>query len=310
MTLTETPPPRRGFSMQRSLLRRIAPGVLVLAGVLVLLYPVVATQYNNARQQAFAATYNRDVEQAAPNELAGDLARAHAYNQTLNGVPILDPWLQHADSDPGSEAYQQYTAELNRFDAMARLRVPSAEIDLPVYHGTTDPVLAKGVGHLYGTSLPVGGVGTHAVLTSHTGLASATLFDHLTSVEIGDMIYVDVLGETIAYRVDQIKVVLPTEVSDLTAVPGHDYLTLFTCTPYAINTHRLLVRGERVPFVADAINTGTSNPRLAMEPWMWLLVGGAAVGVAAILAIALLERRRRTPRRGLNSESDAPAQKP
>lgn len=293
MIMTQTPRPRRS-APPYPLLLRWAPALLVFAGVLVMLYPVAATQYNNVQQRAFAVKYNTDIEQVPTNELAADLKSAHSYNKTLSGVPILDPWLQRAGSDPGSDAYREYLAQIGRFSAMARLRVPTAEIDLPVYHGTTDPVLAKGVGHLYGTSLPVGGDGTHSVLTSHTGLANATLFDHLTSVAIGDMIYVDVLGETLAYRVDQIKVVLPNEISDLASVSGRDYLTLFTCTPYAINTHRLLVRGERVPYVPDTINLGTSGPTIAIEPWMWLLISGAAAGIAVLFIMVMVEYRRRS----------------
>lgn len=294
MTETQTQPVRRAGRSPR---RRLLPALLILAGVVVLLYPVAATQYNNVRQQAFAQQYNGQVQQASKDDLSGDLKRAHEYNATLDGVPILDPWLQRVGTDPGSLAFREYASVLGRFEAMARLRVPTADIDLPVFHGTSDPVLAKGVGHLYGTSLPVGGKGTHAVLTSHTGLTNATLFDHLTSVKLGDLMLVDVMGETLAYKVDQIKVVLPSEIGDLTAVPGEDYLTLFTCTPYAVNTHRLLVRGVRVPYVPEDAAPAVTTPTLKLEAWMWWLIAGAAVGVAAIVVLWAMERRRRNPRR-------------
>lgn len=298
-TMLDKPPappaPRRvAKGLSGRSLRRIVALLCVLAGVVVLLYPVASTQYNNYKQRQFASQYNQQVQQAAPDQLQQDLDAARAYNATLSGVPILDPWLVRAETEPGSGAYRQYKAQLSRFDAMARIRVPSAGIDLPVYHGTTDQVLATGAGHLYGTSLPVGGLGTHAVLTSHTGLSSATLFDHLTSVKQGDLMFVDVLGQTLAYKVDQIKVVLPAQVSDLGSVPGHDYLTLFTCTPYAINTHRLLVRGERVPYTPNAAGDGQANkPGIHLEAWMWWLIGGATAGVAAATVIAGRERLRR-----------------
>ncbi len=150
------------------------------------------------------------------------------------------------------------------------------------------------MGHLYGTSLPVGGTGTHSVLTSHTGMASATLFDHLVDVKEGDLMFIEVLGETLAYRVDQIKVILPNEISDLTTIEGHDYLTLFTCTPYAVNTHRLLVRGERVPYtpeVAEAAEAAEVSP-FKIEPWMWWLIAGAVAGLVILLWIVIRERRR------------------
>ena len=180
--------------------------------------------------------------------------------------------------------------------------VPSVNIDLPIYHGTTDDVIAKGVGHLYGTSLPVGGMDTHAVLTSHTGMASATLFDHLDKVTEGDLMFIEVAGETLAYRVDQIKIILPNEISDLTKAEGHDYLTLFTCTPYSVNTHRLLVRGERVPYtpeVAEVAEQAAERPVFVMEPWMWWLIAGAGVGLLALLIIVVRERRRAAARRRL-----------
>ncbi len=143
---------------------------------------------------------------------------------------------------------------------------------------------------------------THAVLTSHTGMASATLFDHLDEVVEGDLMFVEVAGETLAYRVDQIKIILPNELDDLTKVVGHDYLTLFTCTPYSVNTHRLLVRGERVPYtpeVAEVAEQAAERPVFVMEPWMWWLIAGAAVGLLALLVIVVRERRRAAARRRL-----------
>lgn len=282
--------------------------VLLFAGIAVLLYPVVATQYNNFHQQAFSKKYADEVAASDPTTATTELAAARSYNETLDGVPILDPWLNQADGDPGSTAYQEYRSQLSRFDAMARLRIPDADIDLPVYHGTSDEVLSRGVGHLYGTSLPVGGEGSHAVLTSHTGLANATLFDHLTSLEVGDLIFVDVLGETLAYRVDQIKVVLPDQISDLAAVPGKDYLTVFTCTPYAINTHRLLVRGVRIPYDASLEVSSTDDSDITIETWMWLLVGAAVAAVISFMVIARRGTRWRRPGRTRASETAASPQ--
>ena len=157
--------------------------------------------------------------------------------------------------------------------------------------------------------LTVGGLGTHAVLTSHTGMSSATLFDHLIDVKEGDLILVEVMGETLAYRVDQIKVVLPNEISDLTTVEGHDYLTLFTCTPYAVNSHRLLVRGERVeytPEIAEAVEQA-KPPVFQMETWMWWLLAGAVLGL--VVLVFLIARDRRV-RRKAGAAASAPAPQP
>lgn len=273
----------------------IIPILLLVVGMIVMLYPVFATQYNNYKQQEFANQYNKDVQEVAPEDLSADFEAAREYNSTLSGVPILDPYLPGVAADPGSDEYKRYMATLSMFDSMARVRVPVANIDLPVRHGTSDPVIAKGAGHLYGTAVPVGGEGTHSVLTSHTGMADATLFDNLIDVKEGDMMYIDVLGETLAYKVDQIKIVLPNEIGDLTATEGKDYLTLFTCTPYAVNSHRLLVRGERVEYTPElqAQDAPDDGIHLEMQDWMWWFVGGAAAGLLFLLAIILRERRKR-----------------
>lgn len=271
--------------------------LLVLVGVGVLLYPVLATQFNNVKQREFAARYNQEVAQAAPADLAANLARAHAYNAALEGVPILDPWLTRDAGTPQSGPYRAYLTELASFSSMGRLRVPAARIDLPIEHGTSDQVIARAAGHLYGTALPVGGTGSHSVLTSHTGMATATLFDHLTDLREGDLMFVDVQGQTLAYQVDQIKIVLPNHIDDLKAVPGKDLLTLFTCTPYAINTHRLLVRGHRVPYTESAATAPDQpGPGFVFEPWMYGLLAGAAVGtvlIAIIVAREVAKARRR-----------------
>lgn len=283
---------------KRSGVRRLIPLLFVLAGILVLVYPVVATQYNNTKQREFAETYNSAINEIPAADLSAQLAAARAYNDTINGVPILDPYLD-AVEHPESEAYDAYTRQLSETEVMARLRVPSARIDLPVRHGTTEDAISSGVGHLYGTSLPVGGVGTHSVLTSHTGLSKATLFDHLIDVAEGDLFFIDVSGETLAYKVDQIKVVLPEEIGDLVPVAGRDYVTLFTCTPYAVNSHRLLVRGERVDWTDEVAAQSQEDSEhwwswLAnLETWMWGLLATAFVGVLAFLSILWREHHRR-----------------
>jgi len=281
--------------------------LLLLVGIVVLLYPVVATEWNNTKQHEFSAQYKDEVQQASSGALAQELERAHTYNAGLSGVPILDPYLKGVSTTDMSDAYKQYESTLASFDAMARIRVPAVGIDLPVYHGTSDKALAMGAGHLYGTSLPVGGTGTHAVLTSHTGMSNASLFDHLIQVKEGDMMYVDIYGQTLAYQVDSIKVVLPTQIDDLRVVKGEDLLTLFTCTPYAVNTHRLLVTGHRVPY-----NVATTQPAsrvaslLRLETWMYGLVGGAFAALILFVLIVVREIRiGRVSARRVKSEEGA-----
>lgn len=271
--------------------------LFVLAGVGVMLYPVMATHFNNVRQREFAANYQASVQGASQDQLADQLRSADAYNQTLAGTPILDPYLGKLVRPPESDSYRSYTAQLAGFGMMGRLRIPGIGVDLPMYHGTTDEVLAKGIGHLYGTALPVGGVGRHTVLTSHTGLPNATLLDHLIDMREGDRFYLDVAGQTLAYQVDQIKVVLPHEISDLKAVPGADLATLFTCTPYAVNSHRLLVRGHRVPVdlatEPHALAPTSAGPAWTFESWMYWLIAAAAASLLTLVVLIVLGRRRR-----------------
>ena len=162
---------------------------------------------------------------------------------------------------------------------MERVRVRSGVRALPVYHGTSTDVLAHGVGHLYGTALPVGGEGNHAVLTGHTGLATLTMFDNLTHIKVGDVFTVEVMGKTMAYKVDQIETVLPDQVEALRADEGRDLLTLVTCTPYGINSHRLLVRGERTELPAE-LDQSYHSP---WQPWMI-----AAIFIATLVLLYLL----------------------
>ncbi len=289
MTSPVVQPPKRS-----GLLHRFIPVFFVVLGIVVLIYPVVATQYNNVKQRSFANDYPAQVSSTQQSTLSAALQEARDYNGTLSGVPILDPYLVHVAGESTSEAYNHYLSMLDDFDAMARVRVPTASVNLPVRHGTSEKSISEGAGHLYGTSLPVGGVGTHAVLTSHTGMSNATLFDHLTSVQEGDLMFVDVYGETLAYEVDSITVVLPNEVESLRPLEGEDLLTLFTCTPYAVNSHRLLVTGHRVPFTAELAEQAAAEmpPSLVLEPWMWGLLGGAAAAIALFVVLLIRDARR------------------
>lgn len=295
MRRTAKPAVRRSSSSKRrNPVNLVIPLLLVLAGLGVLLYPVLATQFNNFKQQQFALNYNNAVSEAPSDKLAKGLERARAYNAKLSGMPVLDPYLTDVSNSPESRAYRDYMSQLSDFDAMATLRVPAADIELPVFHGTSDDVLAAGVGHLYGTALPVGGIGTHAVMTSHTALSNATLFDNLSKVEVGDTFFVDVYGDTLAYEVDDITIVEPHDIDNLTPVEGKDLVTLFTCYPYAINSHRKLVTGHRIPY-DPAVDTPAHERgiHLHMQDWMWGVLAGAGAVVLLVVAIAAREKRLR-----------------
>lgn len=180
---------KKGVDTWRS---RFVTVLLTVMGIIVLAYPVVASQWNNARQQAVARQYAVSERQVPPQLLERSLARAEQYNRQVPGAPILDPWLARVSKT--NNPYQEYLHQLNLLPEMGRLIIPKAHINLSIYHGTTEDTLQKGIGHLYGSSLPVGGVGTHAVLTGHSGLSSATLLDNLSSVRRADEMYVQVAG--------------------------------------------------------------------------------------------------------------------
>ena len=270
----------------------IAPPILLLAGILVLLYPVLATQYNNARQERIASEFSTVADQAGPDAVAESLRRADEYNLKASESPILDPWLDA--QRPGTAQYQDYLSQLNLNDVMATIKIPSIDVNLPIYHGTDTATLDKGVGHLFGTALPVGGESTHTVLTGHTGLGNATMFDQLTSVKMGDYFYIETAGRHLKYQVTDIRVVLPTETESLNKVEGKDLATLITCTPYGINTHRLLVTGERVPMDDDAVAAEAAQVKgSVMKPWMIAVLASVAV-ILVIAGVIWLRSRKRT----------------
>ena len=283
----------------------IAPPILLLAGILVLLYPVFATQYNNARQERIASEFSAVAEQAGPDAVAESLRRADEYNLKASESPILDPWLDA--QRPGTAQYQDYLSQLNLNDVMATIKIPSIDVNLPIYHGTDTATLDKGVGHLFGTALPVGGESTHTVLTGHTGLGNATMFDQLTSVKMGDYFYIETAGRHLKYQVTDIRVVLPHETESLNKVEGKDLATLITCTPYGVNTHRLLVTGERVPMDEEAVAAEAAQVKGSiMKPWM-IAVLASVVVILGIAGVIWLRSRKRKGEESQEIEGTAAA---
>ena len=272
------------------------PLVLVLVGVAVLLYPVMATQHNNDEQQRLAKMYTASVEAAGPDTVAKERASAETYNNNLESAPILDPWLE--SQRPDTPQYQAYLHEMDIDPVMARIVIPSIHVSLPIYHGTDSRTLTEGVGHLFGTSLPIGGPSTHSVLTGHTGLSTATMFDNLNQLKKGDVFYVSSLGQTLKYEVNDITVVKPEETDSLRKVPGRDLVTLITCTPYGVNSHRLLVTGERVPMdpTAAAAEEAKALPA-PMQTWMKAIIVAVVIILAVVVGILVRlwwTRRRRS----------------
>lgn len=251
--------------------------LLMVVGASTMLYPATSGWFAELTQSQLVGGYSTAVDDAGRSAQRAALADARAYNGTLSGGAIVDPQLERASdgSGPIAERYRGQLA-LDEHGVMARVRVPAIGVDLPIYHGTSDDVLRRGVGHLFGTALPVGGAGTHAVLTSHRGLPESTLFTDLDAVGVGDLVQVDVAGEVLTYRVATTRVVEPTDTHSLFPESGRDLLTLITCTPLGINSHRILVTAERVATPA-ADDPALVMPPIPGPPW-W------AVGIAASLA--------------------------
>lgn len=257
--------------------------ILSLAGMALLLYPLVATVIENRLQSGVVESYTENLQQFSEEELAEEVQQAKDWNAFNQGGPMLDPWLARVSED--NEAYQEYEEQLNLTEVMGRISIPSIKSDLPIYHGTSEETLKKGIGHLYGSGLPVGGTDVHSVLTGHTGLTTATLWDNLDDVVVGDAIYLDVHGEKTKYVVREIQTVLPEDTDSLQPVAGKDLLTLITCTPYGVNSHRLLVHAERVELDVKEAEKALSEVNTPWQSWMtWL-----AVAIVIITAWMLLE---------------------
>ena len=254
--------------------------LVFVVGLSLLLYPTVSNYINTRHQSSVIHQYTEQISQAGKEQNAKEFAAAEAYNRAL-----LERGNTYLLSD---EQLQQYNSLLNSGGSgvMAYLEIPVLGTSLAIYHGTDENVLQVAVGHLEWTSLPVGGESTHCVVSGHRGLPSAELLTNLDRMELGDRFYIHVLGETLEYKVDNIAVVEPDDLTLLGITEGEDYVTLLTCTPYGINSHRLLVRGSRVRTSADAEpNVTPALPNEAREIGIGYLVAG---GVLVLVVLAFL----------------------
>lgn len=216
-------------------------GICVLGVVLVLVHPVC--QWVNARYHSMVVgTYNGDVDGLDSAGIAAELDRAEHHNDMLRDVStVTNPFVEQSAVDN-----RDYDTLLNFSDGvMAYVEIPAIDVLLPVYHGVSNSVLQKGLGHIPETSLPIGGTDTHAVIVGHSGMTTARLFTDLPDLQEGDIFYIHVVNQTLTYTVDKMQQVVPSDTSELTIQPGEDYVTLVTCVPVGVNTYRLLVRGTR-----------------------------------------------------------------
>ena len=260
-------------------------------GLIISLYPLISNIYSRKNQMDVINKYQEDIEKIDGQEMANELELANAYNRKLNQTIVLTDPFDPSAIDMADDAYYDI---LNYTDdgVMAYINIPKIDVNLPIYHGTDSEHMLKGVGHLVGTSFPVGGVDTHAVLSAHSGLSTAELFTNLADLKKGDLFYIHVLDDVLAYEVDKINVVKPDETNDLKIVPGQDYVTLVTCTPYGINSHRLLVRGHRVEYNPDLEKQESkkANNDVWFKEYIKSIVSGIGIIVLIIIFIVVLKR--------------------
>lgn len=245
--------------------------IIFITGLGIASYPFISNMVAQRHASQVVKDYETNVEEMDEEKIDAMKEAAKKYNEQLSNVVSVD------DENENNEQGESYADLLNIGESLGYITIPKIDVNLPIYNGTSQDVLSKGVGHMEQSSYPLGGVSTHCVLTGHRGLPSAVLFTDLDKLEIGDEFCLHVLDEILAYKVDQIKVVEPNESGDLEIIDGKDYCTLVTCTPYAINSHRLLVRGERTEYKGEQdkqtknqMQTGALTKRI-VDVWPWLL---------------------------------------
>ncbi len=256
---------------------------VVIGGIGAVCYPSFSTYINQKFANNEIVEYQESMEQSGEEQLAEMEALADKYNALLPITFPADPFSgTNINSFEGTEFEDFFMVQVGNM--LGYVEIPTIDLYLPVYYGTTDEVLSEGLGLLENTSLPVGGENTHAVISGHTGLASKKLFTDLTLMEEGDIFFIHVLNQHFAYQVDQIKVVWPYETDDLYIEEGQDYVTLLTCTPFGVNDHRLLVRGTRIDYDFASESTGQVNPKVVADNYLWMIV----LGIVAFIIILVL----------------------
>ena len=268
-----------------------------LIGVCVLSYPSFSNYWNSKTQSRAIVDYEAVLKYMDPADYSAIFQAAYDYNEALYQTEY--PFRDYKDI-PGY--YDMLKVEGTNI--IGYVKIDKINVELPVYHGTSEAVLAKGVGHLEGTSLPVGGENTHSVMSAHRGLASAKLFTDLDRLEMGDTFQVIILDQILTYQVDQIRIVTPREIDDLMIVDGMDYCTLFTCTPYGINTHRLLVRGIRIETILEKPVIYVSNDAFRIEPV--LVMPAVAAPMLLVFLIDLMVRYREPPKKKEGEQPHSP----
>ncbi len=285
----------------RKKLPTILFALLFVVGFGILIYPTVADQWNTYRQSQLISNYDEVVSQMTEENFDEAWAAARGYNQTFERNSLLTDVFGIDKADDVKETEYWQLLNVAGDGVMGYLTIPKINIKLAIYHGTDDDVLQTGVGHLNGTKLPVGGEGNHSVLSAHRGLPSAKLFTDIDQLERGDRFYLHILDEDMAYEVDRVIPMIDKDDFDaleeaLQVEPGQDYVTLFTCTPYGVNSHRLLVRGHRVPYDGELESTPVESMVQAIQNYymLYLLLGLGVTSLVILIMRSYFSRRRVT----------------
>lgn len=277
-------------------LSTLLSALVFLAGAGIFLYPPVSNYLAEKAQVSVIEIYENGLGEIEEAALQEEWKKAREYNENLAGDPVHDPFV--AGSGYALPENYQEVLNMNGDGVMGYIEIPKISVKLPIYHGTDTETLEKGVGHIESTSLPIGGGGTQCVLTGHRGLPRAELFSRLDELEEGDHFYLSILDETLAYEVDQIETVLPDELESLIAHMGEDLVTLVTCTPYGVNTHRLLVRGKRIEYVEEEKEAKeTIVGRVTSMRYQYIGIGvGLLILFFLLLVVRLVQRYRKRER--------------
>lgn len=271
--------------MKTNLKDKLKFGLIFLIGLLIFSYPMISQKYYEVKSQDEIVEFVKQSKEIDEKEMNKRMELARIYNQTLDPSKISDPYNEKTKE---ARAYYAHMLEVN--EMIGHIEIPKINQDLPIYAGTSEEVLQKGAGHLEGTSLPVGGASTHTVITAHRGLPEAVMFRYLDQLVEGDIFYIHNIQGTLAYRVDRIMVVEPSNFEPILVEAGKDYATLLTCTPYMINSHRLLVRGYRIPY-QTAIDDGIANTPRFRPDFMQLLLILMPI-LAFLIVVSTREKRR------------------
>ncbi len=284
---------------KNNIILTIASIIMFLLGSLIFFYPTISNYIANKQFQSAISNYTEKVTEINEEDLSSEYEKALEYNNALNGTEIHDPFV------PGSgyvlpDNYED-VLNISGDGIMGYIEIPKISLKLPIYHGSSEETLANGVGHLEATALPIGGEGNNPILTGHRGLPRAELFTRLDEIKKSDLIYIRVLNDNLAYEVDNINVIVPDDVSTLQPISGKDMITLITCTPYGINTHRLVIQGVRVPYVEPDKKKNSNVSYTKLTESMKSRVYGIIVGIVILVVIMFIYNKRKKNKYGKKS---------